>query len=69
MQEGRTPLHYSAALHDSGIFYRYLLKCGADENIQDKVSNIHFYLNGGNFLTEGQKICKKVQAKKTREIK
>ena len=37
MQEGRTPLHYSAALHDSGIFYRYLLKCGADENIQDKV--------------------------------
>ena len=37
LQEGRTPLHYSAALHDSGIFYRYLLKCGADENIQDKV--------------------------------
>ena len=37
LQEGRTPLHYSAALHDSGIFYRYLLKCGADEHIQDKV--------------------------------
>ena len=37
-QEGRTPLHYAAALHDSGIFYRYLLKCGADELIQDKVS-------------------------------
>jgi len=36
-QEGRTPLHYAAALHDSGIFYRYLLKCGADEHIQDKV--------------------------------
>ena len=36
-QEGRTPLHYAAALHDSGIFYRYLLKCGADELIQDKV--------------------------------
>ena len=35
-QEGRTPLHYAAALHDSGIFYRYLLKCGADELIQDK---------------------------------
>ena len=41
-QEGRTPLHYSAALHDSGIFYRYLLKCGADENIQDKVINSTF---------------------------
>ncbi len=37
-QEGRTPLHYAAALHDSGIFYRYLLKCGADEHIQDKAS-------------------------------
>ena len=36
LQEGRTPLHYAAALHDSGIFYRYLLKCGADEHIQDK---------------------------------
>ncbi|XP_071748221.1 uncharacterized protein [Lepeophtheirus salmonis] len=35
-QEGQTPLHYSASLHDNGIFYRYLLKCGADENIQDK---------------------------------
>ena len=22
-QEGRTPLHYAAALHDSGIFYRF----------------------------------------------
>ncbi len=41
-QEGRTPLHYAAALHDSGIFYRYLLKCGADEHIQDKVqSTVH----------------------------
>ncbi len=29
-------MHYAAALHDSGIFYRYLLKCGADEHIQDK---------------------------------
>ena len=38
-QEGRTPLHYAAALHDSGIFYRYLLKCGADEHIQDKVQS------------------------------
>jgi ankyrin repeat protein len=37
VKEGRTPLHYAAALHDSGIFYRYLLKCGADEHIQDKV--------------------------------
>ena len=36
-QEGRTPLHYAAALHDSGIFYHYILKCGADELIQDKV--------------------------------
>ena len=35
-------MHYSAALHDSGIFYRYLLKCGADENIQDKVSLLSF---------------------------
>ena len=41
LQEGRTPLHYSAALRDSGIFYRYLLKCGADENIQDKVLIMH----------------------------
>ena len=43
-QEGRTPLHYAAALHDSGIFYRYLLKCGADELIQDKVG----VTNNGN---------------------
>ena len=42
-QEGRTPLHYAAALHDSGIFYRYLLKCGADEHIQDKVGMILFW--------------------------
>ena len=69
MQEGRTPLHYSAALHDSGIFYRYLLKCGADENIQDKVSNIHFYLNVGNFLTVGQKFFFFKSRQKTREIK
>ena len=40
LQEGRTPLHYAAALHDSGIFYRYLLKCGADEHIQDKVGEM-----------------------------
>ena len=44
LQEGRTPLHYSAALHDSGIFYRYLLKCGADENIQDKVKAFSHYI-------------------------
>ncbi len=42
-QEGRTPLHYSAALNDSGIFYRYLLKCGADEHIQDKVAWLAYF--------------------------
>ena len=57
-QEGRTPLHYAAALHDSGIFYRYLLKCGADELIQDKVLSQNKYLRTNYFYSQYAKTAK-----------
>ena len=58
-QEGRTPLHYAAALHDSGIFYRYLLKCGADELIQDKVRFIKWVnLNSAFYYVQYAKTAK-----------
>lgn len=37
--EGKTPLHYAAALKDDGAMYDLLVENGADESKLDNVSN------------------------------
>lgn len=38
--EGKTPLHYAAALRDGGTMYDLLVEYGADESKIDNVSTV-----------------------------
>lgn len=39
--EGRTPLHYAAAMRDDQHTYNTLVSLGADESVVDNVSRTH----------------------------
>ncbi|UYV67594.1 hypothetical protein LAZ67_5001325 [Cordylochernes scorpioides] len=47
--EGRTPLHYAAAMRDGGHYYKILRASGADETIVDKSGHTaeHYLTNPG----------------------
>ena len=42
--QGRTPLHYAAAVNDSGDIYRILEELGSDVYKEDLVRLIHNYI-------------------------
>jgi ankyrin repeat protein len=37
-ENGRTPLHYAATIHDNGHFYNLLMHLGSNPKIEDNVS-------------------------------
>lgn len=52
--EGKTPLHYAAALKDGGAMYDLLVENGADESKLDNVS-----ISADHERNKDEKSCKK----------